>query len=375
MRKLSCASMVVVFLLVLVFTTQAVVIHAYTVSYTYKLDSEGRASVTLMISGAEETYVVYVKVDKGIIPESAVATNEVGSILPVELVNESTLAIYTSNTSRDVVVTYTALVATQVMDYVEVILAPEGPATVILPKGAALLYFNGSAAVSMYDETLILTYESGGTYLIQFLPPIVTETTTTISATTTETTSPTGTTSSSPATSPTTSVITSQPTTQTGTSTPTTPATKTSPALTTSVTSHTAPIHTTTPTSGIQDWGTYIALVLVVIVAIALVVLLRRRKGASVVPGGGVTPMEGPEGFVFGGDVDERDVEILKALKNERLTISGLARKVGLSKSVIWRRVRKLTDLGLINRVDEGGRTYLSLTKEGEEFLSRRGSS
>lgn len=343
--------------------------HAYTVSYTYKLDSEGRASVTVMISGVEGTYTVYVKVDKSIVPGSAVATNEVGNVLPVELVNGTMLAIYTANTSKDVVLTYTALVATEVADYIEIVVTPAGPAAVVLPKGAALLYFNGSATISMYDDTITLTYGSGGTYLIQFLPPIATTTPTT--------TTPTVTTPTTTPMTPTTTPITT-PSLTTPMPTETTPTT-TSPTLTTT-TPTTTPTETATPTttptappSGVQNWGIYIAVVLVVIIAAVLIAVAKRRKGGAASSGREIPPpTEGPGGFIVDSNVDERDIEILKALKDEKLTISGLARKVGLSKSVIWRRVRKLADLGLINKVDEGGKTYLSLTKSGEEFLSKR---
>ncbi|MCD6428495.1 MAG: winged helix-turn-helix transcriptional regulator [Desulfurococcales archaeon] len=366
---------------------------AYTVSYTYKLDPEGRASVTVMISGVEGTYAVYVKVDKGIVPGSAIATNEVGNVLPVELVNGTTLAIYTANMSKDVVLSYTALVATQVTDYIEVVISPAGPATVVLPKGAALLYFNGSATISMYDDTITLSYGSEGTYMIQFIPPIATTTSaatspattttpaasTTTPATTMTTTSPTATTTSPPPTTTTSSATTPIPTESTST-TSQSPITTTSPISTATsfttkpskITSATAP-----PPSGEQNWGAYVAIVvaLVVIIAVVLVAMARRRKGGAASAGIGGLPSEGPSGLIVEGNIDERDVEILRALKDEKLTISGLARKVGLSKSVIWRRVRKLADLGLINKVDEGGKTYLSLTRSGEEFLSKRDGS
>ncbi len=68
-------------------------------------------------------------------------------------------------------------------------------------------------------------------------------------------------------------------------------------------------------------------------------------------------------------ELDERDYEILKALKESTETISSLARKLGLSKSVVWRRVQKLLRLGLISKEDKGGRTYLSITEEGLKRL------
>jgi len=344
LRRILAAAVVLLAVLPALMSSTA---YAYTVSYRYRLDSEGRAAVTLMVSDVEGAYVIYVKVDKGMIPESAVATNEVGNVLPVELINETTLAIYTSNTSRDVVVTYTALVATQAMGYVEVVITPAGPATVFLPSGAALLYFNGSATVSMYDETLVLKYVSGGTYLIQYLPPTITETTT-ASINVTEVTTPAGVTTPQSG---------AYPTTTAKTTTPTTP--------------HETPMHTEAPPPSTHDLGVYVMVAAIIAIIGVLVAVLMRRRGAALVPSGGARG-EGGEGFVFSGEVDERDIEILKALKNDKLTISGLARKVGLSKSVIWRRVRKLSELNLINRVDEGGRTYLFLTEKGEELLSQR---
>ena len=76
-----------------------------------------------------------------------------------------------------------------------------------------------------------------------------------------------------------------------------------------------------------------------------------------------------PQVGLLRGELDERDLRVLKALRGRALTISGLARDLGVSKSVAWRRVRKLVALGLVRRSDVEGRTYVTLTKRGEEAL------
>ncbi len=97
-----------------------------------------------------------------------------------------------------------------------------------------------------------------------------------------------------------------------------------------------------------------------------------RRRGRGSVAGGGSAPAPSGE-LVRAEELDDRDIEILNALREGRETISSLARKLGLSKSVVWRRVQKLLRMGLINRLDEGGRTYLSLTEEGLRRLNEGG--
>jgi len=106
--------------------------------------------------------------------------------------------------------------------------------------------------------------------------------------------------------------------------------------------------------------------------AIAGGIAVSRRRGRGGVAGGSSAPAPSGE-LVKAGELDERDVEILKALRESRETISSLARKLGLSKSVVWRRVQKLLRMGLISRSDEGGRTYLSLTDEGLRRLEEGG--
>jgi len=315
-----------VMLILTLMTLQYVVVGGYTTDYTYKLSPDGYASVTVVVSGVEGYYVIYVSVDGSALRDSIIAINDAGEVLPVRLINETVVAVYTANTSRSVVLTYIALTSTQTPGYFEALVSPSGPAKVVLPTGAALLYFNGSAEVAFVDNTITLTYSSGGRYLITFILPQAT----------------------------------------TASATPIPIQTNTSPSTTPQTQSPTSPSPPQqTPEVQPGNWLPYITTALVVAaVAFTLILLRRGRGGGSVSVGGG---------FATGGDIDERDVEILKALRGGRTTISGLARKLNLSKSVVWRRVKKLSELGLVSSVSEGDRTYITLTKAGEDLLSKRG--
>ena len=68
-------------------------------------------------------------------------------------------------------------------------------------------------------------------------------------------------------------------------------------------------------------------------------------------------------------ELDERDYSILKTLAGGEENISSLARKTGLSKSVVWRRIQKLARLGLVEREDRGGSTYIRLTDKGRKEI------
>lgn len=111
----------------------------------------------------------------------------------------------------------------------------------------------------------------------------------------------------------------------------------------------------------------YALIVIVIVVAIIAVAALRSRKATS-----GGSSAAGVGELVRAEELDERDYEILRTLKEGTETISSLARKLGLSKSVVWRRVQKLLRLGLISKEDRGGRTYLSVTEEGLRKLGEQ---
>jgi len=110
------------------------------------------------------------------------------------------------------------------------------------------------------------------------------------------------------------------------------------------------------------------ALIALAVVAVIVIIALKTRGGSR--SGEAITVSAGE--LISAKELDERDYEILKALKGSTETISSLARKLGLSKSVVWRRVQKLVRLGLISKEDKGGRTYLSITEEGLRKLGEQ---
>jgi predicted transcriptional regulator len=101
----------------------------------------------------------------------------------------------------------------------------------------------------------------------------------------------------------------------------------------------------------------------IVAVGAGIAAYLSRRKG------------EGSEDLSLTTGLDERDIAILKALSSGEKSVSDLSRDLNLNKSVVWRRVKRLKDLGLLNMRVEKGKTLYSLTDSGREALRSHGSS
>ncbi len=373
-------------------------------TYVYALGTDGSADVNIIVSNVAGQATIYVKVDPGILPESLVAVDEKGNIVPTNIVSPTIVQAIPANQSTQLFIRYEAIVGEVSGDLVKDIIAPGGPATIRLPTGAALLYFNGTpSSIKMIGNQIVIEYSSAGTYEIEFTlppPPTTTASTTTTttttattsttptSSTTTSTTTPPTTTSTRPTSTTTTSVTsvttTSTPHSTTSTSTTqTTVATTTSRTTTTPATSTTVPTtvtktqqstqissstvtKTTQPSQGNMTWA-YALIVIAIVTAIVVVTALRSRRASR-----GGSSAVGVGELIRAEELDERDYEILRTLKEGTETISSLARKLGLSKSVVWRRVQKLLRLGLISKEDKGGRTYLSITEEGLRKLGEQ---
>ncbi len=420
----------------IILSTLAPIVLAQSQTYTYRLDSSGVATVTVIATNLSGLYTYQLRLDKGVIPETVSVVNaSTGDPVPINLTG-NLLTIYLMNITSSVIITYTAVVGNLTTEgYVDAIVSPQGPSNIVLPNGAALLYFNGSPSIAMKGSVIVLTYSTAGTYEVKYLPPPPSTTTTTakpvtttittsttsatVTSTTTTTTAPTKTsitvtkttaTTSKTTTVPTTtsirttSPVTTAPLTKTTVTTskalPTTITTKTStttkavthivttstkPTTTSSlsVTSKTATKLTTTATtvktiaspvtsksvttapkpSGPTIPTGLIAGVVAAIVVASIITSLIRRRGTRSTQAASV-PME-----VVKEELDERDAEILKALKEESMNISALAKKLGLSKSVVWRRANKLSRLGLITKIEEGGKVILKITDEGIRAL------
>lgn len=371
------------------------VAHAYTVTkFLYALNTDGTADVKVFAANitSGETEVI-VNVDAGVVGSSVRAYDSGGNLYPTDVTDHSVI-VYTTGSIDYLTIEYTAIVGAATASVVNVTITPSAPATVELPAGSSLIAFNGSPQINVVNNKLVLEYGQAGSYFIAFTnpsPPATTTTTTTPPAATTTTTTTTTQTATTTTTSTTTTTITPPQTTTTqtqATTTTTTPppgagtttttatqvtgttttagaaSTTTTPAVTTSLTSsptHATPTTTPQPPSG----GNVLVLVgaAIALAAIAIgaaVLLIRRSRGAGTA--GTASPPE---------ELDDRDRAILGAVSGGGKSISDLARELGLSKSVVWRRVNKLAELGLIRRVqDKTGRVILELTDRGRELLS-----
>lgn len=63
--------------------------------------------------------------------------------------------------------------------------------------------------------------------------------------------------------------------------------------------------------------------------------------------------------------LDERDIAILELLdSNGPMGVSEIARRLGLNKSTAWRKLRKLTNMDVVERVAQNGRPLYRLRRE-----------
>ena len=282
-------------------------------SLTYRLFSDGTASVTVIVTPQPESDVIKIPLEKGYVQESALAFTKEGVPLYVNI-SGSTAEIYVYNLTTLVILTYEAKVGNVSEGLISVEVNPPTKSVVYLPADTALVSATGDPEITAENDTIVLVYSSGGRFHIDMLlvPPFPT----------TSTTSPPQNTTTS----------TQGPPTET----------------------HTTPPEFT-PTNYII-WGLIVAGMLILVVFLILYIM-RGRKGKSV------------EVEITSG-LDDRDVLILKALKGEELSLSDLARKLGLNKSVVWRRVNRMSELGYLRKRMEKGRTMFSLTDKGRELLS-----
>lgn len=66
---------------------------------------------------------------------------------------------------------------------------------------------------------------------------------------------------------------------------------------------------------------------------------------------------------------DERDKVILKTLGTGEATLSDLSKTTGLNKSVVWRRLERLRELGYVEKIYSRVNPYTGLRKEDTKHL------
>ena len=408
--------------LLLVLLSASVSLAATTTTCIYSLGPYGDASIKVKAYNPDGILVLTVPLEKGALTSTLLVYNENGT--PLDFTVKNGEAVIDAANSTTVWVEYSAVVGNVTDNVVNATIHPIGPATVYLPRGAALVGFNGTAVVDYVSDRIVLRYNSPGTYNIVYLvPPQTTTTTTTTTSTTTTTTTTaprtttsttttkttTGTTTTTKSITTTTTTTTTKatttrttpPSTTTITHTTTTPkqaiSTKTSktttsttstttsqttttkkpaPPMTTTqsqakttstaqtpattpATPSTTPLTTTTPVKKSNKTGAIIAGVIAAAVIAALALLLGRRRtgsaGSSTLvdgssPGGGTG--SATEVTLVSSGLDDRDKAILNLLSKEGpLGVSEVARRLGISKSTAWRKLQKLVDMGLVERI------------------------
>ena len=133
------------------------------------------------------------------------------------------------------------------------------------------------------------------------------------------------------------------------------------PPVTTTSGITTPPISSTPPPGGGEDWtfrGLLIGGIMAVVFAAALLLYRNKKVGKDV-------ELEMLEGL------DDRDLAIIRALKDREMSLSDISRALGLNKSVVWRRVKRLTQLGYLEKKVVKGKTIYTLTGKGREILGR----
>ena len=255
----------------------AVVAASPSLSYVYSFDDKGIARVTVIVSGLTGLLEYSFPVYEQVVNESLIAFDENGNVVLADY-NGTYITIYPYNTTDKVIVQFNAIPSTIENDIITATIHPYGPATIILPDNAGLLYFNDTPQIEIIGETIKLYYNESGGYEIQYIVVNATTTTTTTQPTTTQTatttTTPTTTTTTT-TTSPIQTTTPPPPTTTITTQTTTSPTSATSPPQS----STTLTTQTAVSSSGGNLWawiGVATIIIVVIVVGILYIVLKRR---------------------------------------------------------------------------------------------------
>ncbi len=320
----SCVLLAVLVLALLV--TQIFATSSPNTRYIYRLDYRGTADVTVIVNATGQDYV-RLSLEPGFMDGTLTVYTENGTPLYFNVSN-NVVTIYTYGQVNMLIAEYLAQVGNVSEEViVNATIHPQGPASVFLPQGTALTYVTGDPDINFMNGSIVLLFSKPGTYSIEYavIPPTQTSATTT-----TSTVTGTGTTISSGS---------STTTLSSGTGTSTASSTVTSQQQ----------INQYLPFIGIAVLATAVAV-------LVLARLLRRRPVIA-------------EPEVMSG-LDDRDLAILSTLAGGELSLSDIARRVGLNKSVVWRRVNRMMREGYLERRVVKGRTMYRLTEKGLRAIS-----
>lgn len=277
--------------------------------YTYVLYPDGRANIKIVCNVTGKEFLE-LRLEEGYSDETITVFSESGIPLPYVLEPDGRIIINTSYLNN-VTIEYEAVVGNIIAEVqVNVRINPLGPADVILPLNSALLYFSGSPQITTVSDPTGKQF-----YIVLSYDRAGTYELSFLLLPKTEV--PTSTPSPSP----------SQP----------------------------------TESAGIYN---IFILLLVGLTTAALLGYFIIRRGLKKTHE--IEPL-----LEYG--FDERDKAILRALSSGEATLSDLSKSIGLNKSVIWRRLERLRELGYVEKGYSRGKSIYRLTQKGLKALKELG--
>jgi len=73
----------------------------------------------------------------------------------------------------------------------------------------------------------------------------------------------------------------------------------------------------------------------------------------------------------LGDEIDERDIQIMKILKNGSFNITKLSEESNIPRTTVYRRLRRLIKLGYVIEIREKNKVTYKLTEKGKEFIEK----
>lgn len=279
----------------------------------YEVLPDGSVFVNTTITVSNPPVVVVIRAEAPLL--MAWAVDDTGAILPVDF-NDTAITVTVYNASKINVTYYTQALTSKEGPYWKLTLNPACKAYIILPDDAVpILVEPPNPEAALINGRLALVFPPGQVNITYMLIPGIPATQT-------------------PATTTTSQVVGGYTT-----------VTETTDTITGTTNTNTPDV---TTTSGGEGGIILPAVAAIVALAAIAAVAYRARSRSPASPGTEAVPVARPE-------LDERDKMILEALRGGPKTASELMQETGIPKTPLYRRLRRLTDEGLIEAFDEGG--------------------
>ena len=364
--KQRCAPRIYVALLLLLLALPSTVLAAqgYEVSATYiRVFGDGSAEVLVLIEVSEPPQRIALRL---LAQPLYIEAYSDGQPVPVDV---SGATAYLVATGSNVTVRYiTTGLTSKEGEYWVLKFVCVSETSVILPENAYVLEIAPeNFSVALVNSTVALVFPPGSSVEVRYflLPaPLARRT---APATTPVTSSPTIPTVVGATGTRTTAGVTETPSaaktpTLIGGATPTTGTV--GGTRTTAATSVATPVTSTTATwtaAGGFAWQLPLAAALAAALAIALAILLLRRR----------SPAPAPSMSIERAGLDDRDEAIVKALKSGPLSAQEIMERTGIPKTPLYRRLKKLERMGVVESFSRGGKTFYKLRRAEEPSHQR----